>query len=110
MVDITQNIFLAQSFTDFGGDLLNVGICGCRIRVKIFQQNNKFITTQAGDGVAFAHAAQQSPRNFDEQQIAGIMAVGVVELLEAVEVKKEDSKSLAVTLRVVQALGQAIEQ
>jgi hypothetical protein len=74
----------AQGFDDALGDLNRRGKIG-----RIFDQDRKFVTTDARQGVLRAYAPLEAPRNLLEQSIAFDMAQAVVDDLEPVEIQKQ---------------------
>ena len=56
---------------------------------QVFQHHHEFIAAQASNGVAFAHTRFKTLRNLLQQQIADVMAEGVVEGLEIVQIDKQ---------------------
>ena len=66
-------------------------------RRRLFQQDREFVASDPGDGIGVAHALVESDRDLDEELVPGIVAEGVVDSLESVEVdvKEEDQVSRA---------------
>ena len=56
-----------------------------------FDQNDKFVATLAGDGIAFAQQSAEAVGGFDQQQVADPVSEGIVDLLEAVEVDENSA-------------------
>lgn len=53
------------------------------------QHDHELVATEPGDDIAVAHGFLQAVRHFDQQLVADMMAQGVVDHLETVEVDKE---------------------
>ncbi len=53
--------------------------------------NDKFISTEAGKGVTFTNKLFQSLSNRSQHQIADGMSLGIIDELEAIKVKEEDT-------------------
>lgn len=56
-------------------------------------QRRELVASQAGGGVPGAHGCGQAPGGLDEEFVARLVADGVVDLLEAVEVDEEDGRA-----------------
>ena len=52
---------------------------GLVVDAEAFQQHHEFVAAQARHGIDLAHAAVQAPGDLDQQLVAGIVALGVVE-------------------------------
>ena len=74
------------------------------------QQHGELVAAQAGGGVGGADGLVQPLREDLEQQVAGLVAVGVVDRLEAVEVDVEHRGPLAVAAGQVQVVLGAVEE
>ena len=53
------------------------------------QQDRELVTAQPGDGVPASHGPPQPLGDLDEEQVAEVVAVGVVDVLEAVQVQHQ---------------------
>ena len=69
-----------------------------------FQHDEELVAAQARDEVARAHVAAQALRDFDQEGVAGGVAVAVVDLLEAVEVDEDAGELRAVAPRALDRL------
>ena len=72
----SSHSFCAMSVTDI--DVVQLG-----------QRDGEFVAAEARHGVAVAHMALQAPADLLEQQVAGLVAAGVVDFLEVVEVDEQ---------------------
>ncbi len=61
----------------------------------VFQQHDEFVAAQARQRIAFAQAGGQLPRHLLEEQVAHMVAEGVVDVLEAVQVDEQHRQLLA---------------
>ena len=55
--------------------------------------NGEFIATQPCDDVSGAYRANQTPRELDQQRVAGSMSQCIVDRLEVVEVDQQCSNT-----------------
>ena len=86
---------LAQHLQQAGGHALSVGI-----GAHVVEQHHKFVATQSGcdllrrvgHGVPGAQAALYAAGNLAQQLVAHVVAQGVVDLLKAVKVHKQQGK------------------
>ena len=69
---------LGEGIDDVFGDALDR-----RFVCEAGQQHGEFVAALARHRVGFAHAADDAARRLDEQAVAGFVAEGVVDLLEA---------------------------
>jgi hypothetical protein len=60
------------------------------------QQHGELVAALAGHGVGFAHAGDDAPGRLDQQAVAGLVAEGVVDFLEAVEVDEQHGHAVVV--------------
>ena len=67
-------------------------------RIHVERQDHELVAAHAGDGV-FAQGAAYALRHFDQQQIAHVMAVDVVDGLEAVQVQEHQRESQVLSRR-----------
>ncbi len=82
-------------------------------RARAGQQDRELVAAEPGDGVDLAHGARQAAADQHEQAVADVVAEGVVDLLEAVEVEQQQRRTGAVPLphlleRLGGALGEAL--
>ncbi|HZX26955.1 MAG TPA: hypothetical protein VFF16_07810 [Telluria sp.] len=54
-----------------------------------FQQDHELVAAQARHGVALAHGMGQPPRGLDQELVAHIVAAGIVDALEVVQVDEQ---------------------
>ena len=71
------------------------------------QDDGEFVAAQAGHGVGFPHAAGQALGHRLQQQIADMVAQGVVDVLELVQIQKHQRHPVAAPLADRQGLAQA---
>ena len=94
---------LNEGGDDFGGNGLDVGGA-----VDFREADDKFVTAHAADDVAFAEAGAKAEGGSLEEAIAGVVAEGVVDVLEAVEVEHEDGDAALVAGGESDGLGDAV--
>jgi len=63
-------------------------------------QQEKFLTTPANQGVATAQPALQDTRGLYQRPIAGLVAEGVVQRLEMIEIDKCDRQGPVLSLGI----------
>ena len=56
-------------------------------------QHHEFVATEARDDIRIAEAGQQAARDLDQQMVTDLVAVGVVDWLETVEVDEHHGKA-----------------
>ena len=56
---------------------------------KPLEEENELVAPQSGDRILLPHRLVESAGDRNEQDVAGLVSVRVVDLLEAVEVEKE---------------------
>jgi hypothetical protein len=64
---------------------------GIEQRVDVRQQQDELVASHPGDGVALANRADQPSGNLLEDLVAGVVPMGVVDLLEVVDVAEADA-------------------
>ena len=77
---------------------------------QIDQQGDKLVAAQTGDGVDFAQGLLHAHCHGDQQLVANIMPVQVVDGFEAIKVEKDHHHPLFVPLRLSHDLLHAIGQ
>ena len=77
---------------------------------ELFQHHHKLVAPQAGHGVHVAHAFVQALGHELQQQIALVVAQGVVQGLEVVEVDEQQGTALLAPLDAGQCVGNAVHQ
>src|SRR6266851_5709943 len=88
---------------DLLGDAHHVARLG-----KVLDERDEFVAAETGDGVAFPQAHSQTTRGLLEQPVAEGVAERIVDELEAVEIEEQERHRLAITLRVVERMGEAL--
>src|SRR6185295_5593995 len=79
--------------------------------VDVLEQHGEFVAAEAGDGVAGADGLLEAPRGLDQELVAGAVAHGVVDELEAVEVEEEDAEeAVLLAARVLDAVAEAVDE
>ncbi len=72
-------------------------------------ENSKFVPTQARDQIALTHRRTDAPCRLHQQPVPGLMAEGVVDRLEAVEIQHVRGEAVlrppAVGAAVLQPFG-----
>ena len=73
-------------------------------------QHGKFVATQPRDRVGRAQDAAQARRHLLQETVAAVVAKGVVDVLEAIEVEQQDSEHLLIAPGRQQCLAQAVTE
>jgi hypothetical protein len=81
------------------------GLCTCH---RSIDQDHEFIASEAGRGVDRAHRTLEALRHLTQEIIAGAVAEGVVDELEAVEIHHQQPELVSLTVRLRDRLGDAI--
>ena len=76
------------------------------VGLDVAEHDHEFVAAHADHDVAVAHAGAQPARDFLQELVAGLMAAGVVDVLEAVEVQEHDAEHLIRRARLVDGLRQ----
>ena len=79
-----------------------------RIELGIVDQDDELVTTHPADRVGIAQRARQPRGNGDEQPVAGLVAEGVVDVLEVVEVDEQRRPCRPVALAAGEELLDAV--
>ena len=81
-------------------DIPNMGchLCGVVAVLQRVKQQNELVPTEAGQQVVPAQVLAQALAGLLQQQIAGLVAKAVVDLLEAIQIKEQQGKAFAVSL------------
>ena len=82
---------------DFSGDVF--GLTGM---VEIVEQDDELVSAHAGDAVGFADVGAEASGGDAQDAVAGAVAVGVVDLLELVEVEHEQGDALVEALAAIE--------
>ena len=72
------------------------------------QQKRELVAAQTGHGIAAAQAGADAVRDFRQDEIADVMAVGVVDRLELVQVEIADHQESAAAMRLCNRLAHAV--
>jgi hypothetical protein len=64
-------------------------------RLDFPRKHDELVPSESGDGVGGPDRLSQAPRDRQQQLVAGLMALRVVDVLEAVEVHEDDSHAVA---------------
>ena len=92
-----------QRLQNFLGDL------GCVLHlIDPRNEQRELVTAKAGHGVAFAHAAADPLRDRLEQRVAHRVAERIVDVLEAIEVEKENGEPLVAAAGLSQGQDQTV--
>src|SRR6267143_497430 len=75
---------------------------------EVLDERDEFITAETGDGVALPQAHSQARRSLLEQPVAERVAERIVDELETIEIEEQQGHRLAVALRVVERVGEAL--
>jgi hypothetical protein len=59
-------------------------------RIRVIEDDGELIPSDASCGVSLAQSLLETPRYFYEEQIADVVAEGIVDHLEAVKVAEQD--------------------
>ena len=78
------------------------------VAVGVAQQDGELVAAEAGDDVGLADAVMQRAADRADDLVAGLVAAGVVDVLEAVEVEQEDRALAAVAGGVGDELGELL--
>jgi hypothetical protein len=81
-----------------------------RFAVQAFQHHHKFVATQACHGIARSQAVIQPQCHFLQQAVAHIVAQGIVEGFEVVQVDKQQGTGFLVVMAVFQRHLQPVLQ
>ena len=60
-----------------------------QMAAEVFKHHNKLVATKTGHGIDFAHAGHQPRCHLGQQLIAHVMAQGVVQVLEVIQVNEQ---------------------
>ena len=72
------------------------------------QDHRELVTAHAGHRVRCAHTGLNAPPSFYQQHVAAVMAQGVVDLFEVVQVDEQDGQLLLVTFAALDLLLQPV--
>lgn len=86
-----------------------VGNDACLISaIDLRQQDKKLVSTQSSHGIHLSQLVDQAPRHLTEHFVSRPMAESVVDVLESIQIEKENSTSTGVPLRSIDGPLQAI--
>ncbi len=74
---------MANPFRNFNRQML----------IGLHQQDSKFLATKSCKYIALAHLGLDQSGNFLKYQIANMMAINIVKLLEVIDIQKETTQS-----------------
>lgn len=77
---------------------------------QILQHDHEFVAADTGHRIAVAHAIGQAPGNLPQEQVALVVAQGVVEDLEVVEIDEQQRHGAAAAHCICQGMLQPVEQ
>jgi hypothetical protein len=101
---------LVQRHEEFARDGFGLAAGGLGILVQAFEQDDEFVAAKACNGVAFAHAGREAGGDLDQELVAHVVAQGVVEVFEVVQVDEQQRAVLARALAAEQQALQAVQQ
>ena len=78
--------------------------------VKVGQDDREFVAAEPGHRIRFPDAAGQALGGLLEQFVTGVVAQGVVDLFEAVQVEEQDGDLGSVPAAPGQGMGQAVHE
>ncbi len=84
--------------------------CHLAIRFGRIQQHDEFVATEAHHVIARAQQGFQAHRSLPQQQVAGRMALRIVDVLEFVQVDEQQRQRRAARARLHQRAGQEVAQ
>ena len=84
----------------------------CHVRgfIEALRQNHEFVTAQASQRVGVAGTGGKALGDGLQQLVAALVADGIVDALEAVEVKEQDRDPLIGAARQLERMGQSLGQ
>lgn len=88
--------FSQQAFGDVAGMLLGI---------RPADQHGEFVAAEARHAILGAHAMAQPLGHVLQDEVAGIVAMGIVDRLEVIQVDQQQRHAVAVAARVVRALS-----
>ncbi len=93
-----QHIRIGQDGADFFRD--NARLFGGLgfIRIQFAEHHHKLIAAETRDGIRLAHTAGKAARRFDQQQVAHVMPMRIVERLEVIQIEKHQRAITAAAL------------
>ena len=107
---LTQLHGLAHGGENFFAHHGGLGGGGFVVAVQAHAHHHELVAAYARDGVFATHAALQPARHFLQQQVAVVVAQGVVDELEVVEVDEQQRAVLALACAGGAGLLHAVEQ
>nr|WP_170212202.1 hypothetical protein [Rhodanobacter glycinis] len=67
--------------------------------IDLRQQDKKLVSTQSSHGIYLSQLVDQAPRHLTEHGVSRPMAKNIVDVLESIEIEKENSTSTGEPLR-----------
>ena len=110
IVDIAELIGLVERGEDLFADGLGLGRGVLSLVAQACQHHHEFVAAQPGHGIARAHAGGQALGDLLQQQVADVVAQGVVERLEIVQIDEQQRAVAAAARTGGHRLLQAVEQ
>src|SRR5674476_845231 len=94
---VPQQERLAERFADIFS--CHLGMCNRLLRffTQASQHDDELVASQTRDCIPSTHACLQALRNFDQQQIADIVTLGIIKCLEIIEVNEQDDTMFTAT-------------
>src|SRR5690606_35338961 len=83
MVTVTDEVIVVHAVKKFGGHFLGI------LDGTVFQKNAKLIPTYTGQAVPAAHMFGEHGTDASQHPVAGVVAAGVVDRFEIVQIEKE---------------------
>lgn len=110
MLGVSDLVAGGEAVADAAGFAGDQGGRGVGVLREVFQQHHELVAAQPRHGVGFAHGVLQPLRDQRQQLVAGVVAAGVVELLEVVEVDEQQRAAQALALAGLQRMLQPVQQ
>jgi hypothetical protein len=94
---------ILQDIEDLFGNMRDGDRCA-----NVLDDNQELITAQAANRIGFPHQFAQAPRHLAENAVTDLVAKGVVDVLEAIEIDKKDGQSCLITVRTLNGFVQSV--
>jgi hypothetical protein len=85
-------------------------ICETAVAANVLDDNQELVTAEAANRIGFPHQPAEPPGHLAENAIADLVAKGVVDVLEAVEIDEQHGQSCLVTVRTLHGLVQSVAE
>ena len=105
-----QGVGHGERLNDLVADVFNLLAGLFRLQAQAFEHQHKLIAAETSQGVLGAHMATQAFGDLLQQLVAHVVAKGVVEVFEIVQVDKQQCALLQAAGMLGQGLLQAVEQ